>query len=378
MADQIKKDRVVWIDLLRVVATFGIPLTHLCSNCWNITEGIHSTDWITLNFFSALGRWPVTAFVMISGIFFLNPSKPCDPKKIFTKNIVRMASSFAFWSLLYALQWTLFRPHAYGTTIPAFSKKVFLKELIIGEYHMWYLYMIAALYLVTPLIRVFTDNATKKQLEAFMALSFLFANFIPMLMRIPIFTQFGLNSVYGYISVSFVSGYAGVYVGGQYMMQYPFEKKQRRLVYILGVVGYLISTFGNIALAHATDKVTKELLVASLAPSVMIAYAMFTLFQHKVSKINFKDRTVKIIKWLSKHSFGVYLCHVFAMRAFQYFGIQVIHFSPEQATVDLSFLPYVHIPPVIGVPVLSVLVIILSYFISYLFSKIPFINKYIV
>ncbi|MBE6773367.1 MAG: acyltransferase family protein [Clostridia bacterium] len=378
MAEQLNKPRVVWLDLLRVIATCMVPLAHLCSNCWNLTAGVHSTDYITLNFFSAMCRWVVPVFVMISGVFFLNPSKPCDPKKIFRKNVVRMATAFLFWSFLYALQWTLFRPHAQTEVVQPFSKKFFLSELIVGEYHMWYLYMIALLYLLTPLIRVFSDNATKKQLEAFMVLSFVFAHFIPMILQIPFIKQFTFDDVYEDLNIGFIGGYVGVYIAGQYMTKYPFRKNIRKLVYILGVLGYAITVFGNLWISFQKNKSIKDMLGADLGCSVMIAYAMFTFFQNVVSKIEFKEKTVKIIKWLSARSFGVYLCHVFVMRAFQYFGIQVIHISPEHATVDMSFMPYIHIPPIIGVPVLTTLVIIGSFIVSWVISKIPLLKKYVV
>lgn len=378
MAEQLNKPRVIWIDLLRIFATFVVPVTHLCSNCWNLTEGVHSSDYITMNFFAALCRWVVPGFVMISGVFFLDPSKPCDPKKIFKKNVVRMATAFLFWSFLYALQWTLFRPRAYGETVKAFTKKFFVDELIVGEYHMWYLYMIALLYLLTPLIRVFSDNATKKQLEGFMILSFIFSHFIPMMLEIPFFKQFTFDEVYEDLNIGFIGGYVGVYIAGQYMVRYPFKKKARQIAYIGGVLGYFITALGNIWLSFVKNDSIKDMLGANLACSIMIAYGFFNFFQHVVSKIEFKEKAVKIIKWLSARSFGAFLCHVFVMRAFQYFGIQVIHLSPAHATVDMSFMPYVHIPAIIGVPVLSVLVIIGSFLVSWGVSKIPVLNKYVV
>lgn len=378
MALQSAKQRVVWLDLLRVIATCLVMLAHLCSNVWNITSGIHSSDWLTLNFYSSFCRWVVPAFVMISGVFFLNPAKECDPKKIFKKNVVRMATAFIFWSFLYALQWTLFRPHAQFETVQPFSKKFFINELITGEYHMWYLYMIAALYLFTPLIKVFSDNATKRQLETFIAFSFIFTNFIPMLLEIPFIKQFSFSSAYDDLNLSFVTGYVGMYVAGQYMIRFPFKKKVRYAVYAAGLLGFCITLFGNIAIAFSTNKATKALMETSLGNNVAIAYAIFTLFQHGVSKINFKEKAVNIISWMSKYSFGAYLCHVFVMRAFQYFGIQVIHFSPNHATVNLSFLPYIHIPPIIGVPVLSALVMAGAFLVSYGISKIPVLKKYVV
>ncbi len=368
----------MWIEVLRVFATCLVPLAHLCSNVLNATPGVHSPDYITMNFYNSMCRWVVPAFVMISGVFFLNPEKECDPKKIFKKNVVRMATAFIFWSLLYALQQNLFPPHAYGKEIAPFSKRAFFNDLLSGEYHMWYLYMIAALYFITPLIKVFTDHATKRQLETFMVLSFIFANAVPMFLAIPFVKKFEFAVVNQYIQMSFVSGFTGLYVGGQYMVRYPFRKKVRCFVYLMGILGYIMMSCGNLWLAFYLDKPTKDFLAATHASSVMIAYAMFTFFQHVISKINFSEKSVKLIKWLSARSFGVYLCHVFIMRAFQYFGIQVIHFKPKMATIDLSFLPYVHIPAIIGVPVLTLLVLIGSFFVSWIISKIPMLKKYVV
>ena len=378
MSLQASKKRVVWIDLLRVFSTCLVPLAHLCSNCLNSTAGVHSADYITMNFYNSLCRWVVPAFVMISGVFFLNPEKECDPKKLFKKNIVRMATAFIFWSFLYALQQNFFPPLAFGKAVPAFSKKAFLNDFISGEYHMWYLYMIAALYLVTPLIKVFTDNADKKQLEAFMVLSFIFSNFVPMVLCIPFVQKFEFSTVNSYLMMGYIGGYTGLYVGGQYMVRHPFRKKVRLIIYAMGILGYILMSCGNLWLSFELNKPTKNLLAANHASSVMIAYAMFTFFQHAVSKVDFKDSTVKAIKWLSARSFGVYLCHVFIMRAFQYFGIQVIHFNPKVATVDLNFLPYVHVPPLIGVPVLTALVLIGSFTVSWIVSKIPLLKKYVV
>ncbi len=378
MALQENKKRVVWIDLLRIFATCCVPMAHLCSNVINQTPGVLSSDYLTLNFFNSMCRWVVPAFVMISGIFFLNKDKECDPKKLFTKNIVRMATAFLFWSFLYALQQSFFPAIGVEKEIPAFSEKAFINDFISGEYHMWYLYMIAALYLVTPFIRVFTDNATKKQLEAFMVLSFVFTNLIPTLLNFPFIKQFEFNNVYNYLHIAFIGGYAGLYVGGQYMVRYPFRKKVRIFIYAMGILGYALMSGLNLWLSVRNDEPTKAFLDADNAFSVMIAYAVFTFFQNVISKVNFREKAVKAIKWLSARSFGVYLCHVFIMRAFQYFGIQVIHFDPKIARVDLTHIPYIDFPPLITIPLLTLLVLIGSFGVSWIVSKIPVLKKYVV
>lgn len=378
MSSQASKNRVIWLDLLRIFATCLVPMAHLCSNLLNNTEGVHSTDYITMNFINSLCRWVVPAFVMISGVFFLHPYKKCDPKKLFTKNILRMITAFFFWSLIYALQQSFLPAIGYGKEVEPFSWTTFFNDLITGEYHMWYLYMIGALYIVTPLIRVFTENATKKQLEAFMILSFIFTNLIPMLLVLPFVKALEFSHVNDFLSIGFVSGYTGVYIGGFYMMRYPVRDRTKRiLIYAIGILGYLIMSFGNLWLSYKLDTPTKDLLAANHASSVMIAYAIFTFFQHVVSKKNFTDKQEYIIRWLSKYSFGAFLSHVLVMRLFQYIGIQAIHFNPAVAKFNLSALPYIHFSPLIGVPVLTILVLIGAYGISYGISKIPFINKYV-
>lgn len=378
MALQESKKRVVWLDLLRVVATCFVPMAHLCSNVINQTAGVLSADYLALNFVNSMCRWVVPVFVMISGVFFLDKEKECDPKKLFKKNIVRMASAFLFWSFLYALQQNLLPAIGSHKEIPPFSERAFINDFISGEYHMWYLYMIALLYLVTPLIKVFTDNATKKQLEAFMVLSFIFANLIPMLLCIPFVKQFEFDTVYDDLNLSFISGYAGLYIAGQYMVRYPFRKKVRTFIYAMGFFGYALTAGLNLWVSVRNDDPAKTFLNVEHASTVMIAYAIFTFFQHVVSKVEFKESRVKLIKWLSARSFGVFLCHVLVMRAFQYFGIQVIHLSPKIARIDLTHLPYIKFPAIIGIPALTLLVLIGSLGVSWIFSKIPVLKKYVV
>ena len=378
MALQEAKKRVIWIDLLRVVTTCFVPMAHLCSNVINQTPGVLSGDYLTLNFANSATRWVVPMFVLISGVFFLDKEKECDPKKIFKKNVVRMATSFIFWSFLYALQQNLLPAIGSHKEIPPFSKKAFLEDFITGEYHMWYLYMIAVLYLVTPLIKVFTDNATKKQLEAFMVLSFLFVNVMPMVLCIPFINKIGFKEIYDDMAIGFIGGYTGIYIGGQYMVRYPFRKKVRVIIYIMGVVGYILMSGLNLWFSVENDEPTKKFLNVEHASTTMIAYAIFTFFQHVVSKVDFKEKAIKAIKWLSARSFGAFLCHVFVMRFFQYFGIQVIHFDPKIARIDLTHIPYINFPPIIAIPVLTLLVVIGSFTISWVFSKIPVLKKYVV
>lgn len=99
-------DRKIYIDIIRVIATFAVIITHVCSFKWYGTD-VNSFHWQCLNFFSSITRWCVPIFVMISGVFFLEPTKEIIIKKIYSKYILRIVIALLFWSVFYAFYNTL-------------------------------------------------------------------------------------------------------------------------------------------------------------------------------------------------------------------------------------------------------------------------------
>src|SRR5699024_727254 len=114
--------------------------------------------------------WPVPVFVMISGRFFLDPQRKISIYKIFDKYLKRLIVAFAFWSAIYQVFYAV-KNYAFGENT-LINLNGYIYEFFLGAYHMWYLYMLAGLYLLTPLIRKFT--AEKKALIYAIVLTFLY------------------------------------------------------------------------------------------------------------------------------------------------------------------------------------------------------------
>ena len=90
--------------------------------------------------------------------------------------------------------------------------------------------MIIGLYIICPIIKVFTANATKKQLEYFLLLSFIYNCFLTGLQGnsnkwINIFI---VNM--SKLGITVVTGYVCYFVLGFYLNKYPLKKKQRTLL----------------------------------------------------------------------------------------------------------------------------------------------------
>ena len=140
--------RVIYFDILRVVAIFAVVAVHISAQHW-LDVDVSSRAWFAFNLYCTTGKWSVPIFVMISGALFLG--RDTTIRTILKKNVLRMAGVFVFWSGCYALISLIFRRS------PLFD--VF-SQFITGHYHLWFLYMIVGLYLLIPLLRPIVQNET--------------------------------------------------------------------------------------------------------------------------------------------------------------------------------------------------------------------------
>ncbi len=328
------KKRVVWADLLRIVSIFCVVVLHVSGKGW--TEYSFDTHrWMLCNIFDGLTRFCVPVFVMLSGMTFLDPDKKINLKR----SISRIAAAYVFWSALYAFA------ASYREGFGAFFSR-FVK----GHYHLWFLYMIAGLYLITPFLRKIT--ADRKLCEYYMLLSFLFALLLPTLRKmgypLEFFDKFGIN---------FVMGYSGYFVAGYYFYKNDSSRKARCVLYALGVTGSLITVFGTY-LISMNAMTAKDYLYSYYSPNVMLAsVALFVAFKNlKTGKIN-----TKRIERISRLTFGIYLVHDLFLTA-------TLAFSGAS-----SF--YMTVPFIF---IVSTAVFAVSLFVSYVISLIPVLNRYII
>ena len=69
-----EKNRVAFVDGLRILSIFAVVVVHICADGWGKLP-VSDPDWRILNIFASSVRWCVPLFVMISGIFMLKPDK---------------------------------------------------------------------------------------------------------------------------------------------------------------------------------------------------------------------------------------------------------------------------------------------------------------
>lgn len=145
-------DRKVFLDILRVAATCAVVLLHTVSGVKDTTDmtlypGAFKGFWAILD----LITWCVPVFVMISGYLFLNPRREFTWKQMLFKYCRRIALALVLFGVPYAIMELV----AIERVLNASTLKRACLMVLHGKSwsHMWYLYMVFLLYLVTPVLR---------------------------------------------------------------------------------------------------------------------------------------------------------------------------------------------------------------------------------
>lgn len=345
--------RLAYADLLRAFAALAVVVLHVTS-VWFWETPVSGAAWRTFNIYDGLVRWCVPVFLMLSGMFLLDPKKEVTKPAICFKYILRILTALLFWGFLYALVDTgvLFHFTLSG------ALDAFLQVLRANtHYHLWFLYMLIGLYLVTPILRAFVRGASRGDFHWFFALAFLFSALLPTLLQFrPSQT---VSRWVGLMEIRLVLGYVGYYVAGYYLKNFQIGRVAEFVIYLLGAAGAFVTVAGTDVLSQQAGAPMLTL-YDYLTPNVCaMAVALFVLFRYVlgVSEEQGRRRGVSAVARLS---FGIYLCHEFFIMLLRYFGVST-----------LSFLP------ALSVPLLSGGVFLCSFAVAWLLSKIPFVGKYI-
>lgn len=161
------KERVQWIDLLRIVATWGVISIH-GKSCYEFSIG--TREWVECNVLGYAFTFCVPVFLMLSG--YLTLDKRITIKATFTKRILRVLLMKIVSMLLCFV----------AGAFVAMLENSNIKEGGINALRGWgygtsYLSILAGCYLVVPLIFEFVKE--KKNEEYFLVLSAIFCFVVP-------------------------------------------------------------------------------------------------------------------------------------------------------------------------------------------------------
>ncbi len=144
------------LGILRVTAAFGVAALHIIS-LWLRSTDPGTTAWWIADFYDAATRWCVPMFIMISGVLLLGPRGFQPPAVFYRKRMGKILIPLVFWSGFYLA----LRRGWEGLPGP-----ILVRDLVRGAPygHLWYMYVIVGLYLITPLLHPFITSVSRRAL----------------------------------------------------------------------------------------------------------------------------------------------------------------------------------------------------------------------
>jgi len=161
---------IQYINKLRILSIYAVVTAHVTIGLTMASTPFSFNWWLGTTIFYAC-HCSIPIFVMISGALLLDSSREESLREFYRKRMVRVGVPLACWTIVY-LCVRAFVDHESLT-----AGRVF--ELIITAnpyYHLWFLYMIAGLYLVTPPLRTFVRHATRRERVFVIVLMLVLAN----------------------------------------------------------------------------------------------------------------------------------------------------------------------------------------------------------
>lgn len=302
------KNRIIYLDLLRIISVLAVIMIHITYKGIYVTCEYRKIFNLHL-YFDICCQYAVPIFIMITG--YLHLSSNNTNKKFIALSLKYLILYFAV-SACYAL-YNVFYINKTLDIETRDLKNELLKRLFTGEYHLWFLPALAGLYILTPLIREIIKSKYSDKL-------IIISLFIWILLNAINIFGFYFSEDYWYsyafrfiqnLRLPVYNSYVGFYILGHYIGTHKIQWYKQLIVYLIGIISlYLSIYFSQIAFRMQT--IPNNTFLSSFSPfTIFISISIFVFFKEIIGKLNFNKFHRYIIILLSNCTFWIYLIHVF-------------------------------------------------------------------
>ena len=352
--------RELWLDWLKGVAIVAVILIHVASvGLYQVEKigrvgGISWSDWLATNFYSGVGRLLLPVFFMATG-YLLLARREESLSDFWKKRLGKIMPIWLVWQVIYwwwvgwntGGGWDWSWPRIWSLmTSPSY-------------YHLWFLSALIILYLVTPILRLFLKNATQTDVFYFLGLWAVLV--------------IGGKTMNYYLGqeiwhFNYLVEYVGYYVIGYYFYRWGKKEnigQQQREKWLgwwlagLAEMAIVLETAWSSVKAGYFRSYTYDYL--SLAVAIG-SIGIFMGAQNSEKGLWGK----RILGAVSKASLGIYLWHVIVLEILRQSWIKELLGVPLDGTWPNYWL---------GIPLVGILVVIVSFGLTKITQKIPLLKK---
>lgn len=308
----LKKEHVIYYDLLNILAAFGVVAMH-----FNGLTHAYSHTWAWRQAFAVdcIFYWAVPVFFMLTGATLMDYREKYDTKTFFKKRFSKTLIPFIAWSLI-ALVWKVATKQMEAPIRPRSLINLIINTQIIDVY--WFFIPLFAVYLCIPVLSLLRKNQQALLYMTFAAITF---NVV-----LPFFASLVGINWNSSLSFSLLSGYLVYPVLGYLLSQNELGKKQRLLIYAGGVIGTCWRYIATVFASDAAGELVRQGWGYVGLPCLLEAVAVFVFFKHlKLRSLANSPRAQSLVSKVASCSFGVYLLHMIVF----WYGLQLTGLNGE-------------------------------------------------
>lgn len=341
------EEKKIWISKLRIIATLAVIWLHTNGTIWGNQDIFELTDgqirFFAVNYY--LMWWAVPVFFMLTGVLLLDKRKNVTVHDCLFKYSRRVLGALCLFGFFYSSMILAAEGERSLLIIPKALWGVLTGTTFS---HLWYCYELIGIYVILPVIKIFTDNAKEKILRYVLIVLFVFDFVIPFIgniigERINFYIPFSYSLLYILLGHYLVTESKAVSIR-------VFEVMGGVTASIVAVVAFFSPIENNPYLGYSSP------IIAILAMSI---FELFILTQK--SAFNSSKKCERLWE-IDRLCFGVYLIHPFFIQVFY----RILGFTPIRYKIYQ-----------IGTIVVFVIVTFLSFISTYILRKISVLRKYI-
>ena len=328
------------LELIRMISFIFVITIHVTNYYCRAWGKIPQAEYVFSLAVNVVSRMSVPCFLMISGALLLGRD---EPVKKHLHRTLHFLTALIVWDAVYYLWNTYYMRSEFD-----------LREILYvpAEAHLWYLYAMVPIYLAMPFLQILCRNMNVRTERAFMAITSGAVLFTWLLRFMGAQPYYDLPIIGDKVYVWYM-------FAGYYLMKYRRKFRIRQRTLVLVCVLSMAVTFGvTWGATSAMDRHCDTQLAYS-TPFAILAACAFFLFVIRLGngRLQFAERTRKIIDVFCSCSFGIYLIH----------PIYLDNYKKHLAAAD--------VPAWIIVPLLTVTLAVVSFLSVWLIRRVKIGRK---
>ena len=206
------------------------------------------------------------------------------------------------------------------------------------------------IYLLIPILRKIAQDDKLICYALTIWIVFVFFNFMQ-------FVE-GFKSVkhfYSLFNKNSIIGYSGYFLLGYFLSRHGFSKRQRLGIYLLGIIGALVTILGTFHVSASMGEANERFFANLSLQVIAMATALFVLVKELAQKCG--TLMLKFLAFVRKDLFGIYLIHAL--------WLDVVNTTTFRHCCN----------EIITLPLITIIVFVLSLFTTKLIRLVPILRR---